>query len=237
MSIEKTLLSKNEIIKSIKDNDLVIDVGGAISPCARADYIIDILPYEKMSKEQIWGLSNPRFSKEKWITRDICDKNPWPFADKYFDFSICSHVLEDIRDPIWVCSELIRISKAGLIEIPSRLYETSYRVEGKKLAGASHHRWIIDLENKILRFTFKTSWVHLSWVANKKAPQGENRVLRLLWKDNFKYKENILNSGLDTILYLKRKASSKDVDDFYARLFGYPRLFYRFYKYIKRRFK
>ena len=28
MSIEKTLLSKNEIIKSIKDNDLVIDVGG-----------------------------------------------------------------------------------------------------------------------------------------------------------------------------------------------------------------
>jgi hypothetical protein len=34
---------------------------------------------------------------------------------------ICSHTLEDIRDPLWVCSEMIRIGKAGYIELPRGL--------------------------------------------------------------------------------------------------------------------
>lgn len=234
MSISITKCSKDEIIKSIDDNDLVIDVGGGVAPCTRANHIIDILPYEQRNKKQMWGGIIPRFSKETWIVRDACDKEPWPFPDKYFDFSICTQTLEDIRDPIWVCSELIRISKKGLIEVPSRLYETSYGIEGKRLAGAHHHRWIIDLDNGVLRFTFKTSWVHLPWIANKKPPKGEKRFLRLIWKDNFRYKENIL-SGKEILFYLKRIIQPKDIDNFYARLFNYPPLMYRLYKLLKRK--
>ncbi len=58
--------------------------------------------------------------------RDICDHEPYPFGDQEFDFVICSQTLEDVRDPIWVCSEINRIGKAGYIEVPSRLEEQSW---------------------------------------------------------------------------------------------------------------
>jgi len=236
MSISITRRSRDEIIKSINNNDLVIDVGGGTASCNRANYIIDILPYGQRNKKTGWGEGIiPRFSEKTWIVRDICNKEPWPFPDKYFDFSICSHTLEDIRDPIWVCSELIRISKAGLIEVPSRLYETSYGIEGRKIAGAAHHRWIIDMEDNTLRFTFKTSWTHLPWIANKESPRGEDRFLRLIWKENFEHKENILNSGKEILFYLKGMSQQKDIDNFYAYLFNYPPLIYRLYKLFKRK--
>jgi ubiquinone/menaquinone biosynthesis C-methylase UbiE len=43
---------------------------------------------------------------------------PYPFPDKHFDFLICSHVLEHLKDPVRTCSEFSRIAKAGYIEVP-----------------------------------------------------------------------------------------------------------------------
>jgi ubiquinone/menaquinone biosynthesis C-methylase UbiE len=43
------------------------------------------------------------FTRDTWVQRDICDHEPWPFEDRQFDFVVCSHTLEDVRDPVWVC--------------------------------------------------------------------------------------------------------------------------------------
>ena len=75
--------------------------------------------------------------RDTWIQRDICDREPYPFDDDELDFVICSHTLEDVRDPIWVCSEMARIAKAGYIEVPSRLEEQSYGFQGPGRAGAT----------------------------------------------------------------------------------------------------
>ena len=50
--------------------------------------------------------------------------------DGFFDFAICSHTLEDVCDPVWVCEELARVAKAGYIEVPSRLEEQAWSFQG-----------------------------------------------------------------------------------------------------------
>ena len=52
-------------------------------------------------------------TKTEFVNHDIC-RNPWPFPDKFFDFSSCSNTLEDIRDPIGACEELMRVSRSVL---------------------------------------------------------------------------------------------------------------------------
>ena len=128
-----------------KPDDLVLDVGGWACPFNRANWVIDSEPYEtrgfysKIGLPKSQGGEKEYFTKETWVQRDICDKEPWPFADKQFDFSICSHTLEDVRDPLFVCAEIIRVSKRGYIEVPSRIIESCRGVEHKKIAGLSQN--------------------------------------------------------------------------------------------------
>lgn len=192
--------SAERILEQLGDQDLVLDVGGGGSPFPRADWVIDLLPYEER------GLYGPapdpaaeRFSAATWVRRDICDRQPWPFDDREFDFSVCSHTLEDVRDPLFVCSELIRVSRAGYIEVPSRLEEQSYGVHGPWV-GWSHHRWLIDVDGERLTFVFKSHVLHAR--ASDHFPPGfwaslsaEQRVQTLWWRGAFEYAERIFMDG------------------------------------------
>jgi len=103
------------ITKSLPVNALVLDVGGGADPFPRATHVIDAVPYEGRSTYTVSamaGLSESRYSKETWCQCDICDREPWPYPNQYFDYVTCSHLLEDVRDPICVCSEMRRIAKA-----------------------------------------------------------------------------------------------------------------------------
>jgi hypothetical protein len=146
----------------IKRGELVLDVGGARQPFKRANYVIDIIPFEERDR---WNDPRPdireHFAKETWLSFDICDHSkPWPFKDKMFDFCVCGQTLEDLRDPIYVCEEMSRVAKRGFIEVPSRFYEQTYGLEYPGLCGASHHRWIIECINGKLIFVFKDARIH-----------------------------------------------------------------------------
>src|SRR5690349_8377211 len=116
------------LLATIPGSARVLDVGGAAAPFPRADHVIDALPFEAAGGgsngniDRLLGLP-ARYSRERWVQWDLCDRRPWPFPDKSFDFAVCSHLLEDVRDPIWICSELQRVAKAGYIEAPSRVEE------------------------------------------------------------------------------------------------------------------
>ncbi len=153
------------LLETIPVEAKVVDVGGGAAPFPRADYVIDAMPYEKLGAGSDGNIHEklgiePRYSEDRWIQTDLCDRRPWPIADKAFDFAICSHLLEDIRDPIWVCSELRRISKAGYIESPSRVVEQSKGVENPRHAGYYHHRWLIKRNQKGLEFRHKPHVLH-----------------------------------------------------------------------------
>ena len=143
--------------------DVVVDIGGGASPFPRADYVIDGLDFEARGKLNT-GRSRgaERFTRDTWVQLDLCARQPWPFPDRFFDFATCSHVLEDVRDPIWVCSEMRRIAKAGYIETPSRIVEQSRGVEHPLYAGFYHHRWLVTVNGNQLLFRHKPHSLHSS---------------------------------------------------------------------------
>ena len=149
------------ILESLPDTARVVDVGGGGSPFPRADHVIDLAPYaERNALGKLDIACAERYTAETWTTLDLCDRTPWPFEDGFFDFAVCSHVLEDIRDPIRVCSEMSRVAKAGYIEVPSRILEQSRGVEHPCYAGYYHHRWLISEEDDGLVFRLKPHSLH-----------------------------------------------------------------------------
>jgi hypothetical protein len=189
------VLAQNiELIEQrLEDSDRVLDVGGWHKPLARADWVIDLMPHG--TRGEAVGAGEERFTAETWVERDICEHTRWPFDDEQFDFVVCSHTLEDVRDPIAVCAELRRVAKAGYIEVPSRLQEQAWGVNGE-FAGWSHHHWLIDIDDDAIEFVFKPHSIHGHRPYHFPAPLGETlteeeRVETLFWEGTFEFRERI----------------------------------------------
>lgn len=203
--------SVQRILESVGPDDVVLDIGAWGRPLTRADWVMDLMPYDTRG---LYGRDGPdpeRFSADTWIRRDICDREPYPFADKSVDFVICSHTLEDVRDPIWVCDEMVRIAKAGYVEVPSRLEEQSYGFQGP-WAGWGHHRWLIEKQDEGLDFVFKHHVLHNR--ESDRFPPGfqetltpEERVVSLWWEDSFEYQERVFVSAEELDPYLSEFVS------------------------------
>jgi SAM-dependent methyltransferase len=187
--------SAERIAALLEPGDLVLDVGGWAKPFPRADWVLDLMPYETRGAYGEATGEPERFSAETWIERDICEREPWPFADDQFDFVICSHTLEDVRDPLWVCSELTRVARAGYVEVPSRLEEQSWGVAGEWV-GWSHHHWLCDLDDAAITFVLKPHAIHGRGRYYFEAPIAsvltpEERVATMFWQGDFDFGERI----------------------------------------------
>lgn len=190
----------------LSDSDVVLDIGGWGKPFPRADWVVDHMPYETRGMYGYETHDPERFTSGTWIQRDICDRQPFPFDDKSIDFVICSHTLEDVRDPIWVCSEIRRIGKAGYIETPSRLEEQCFGVQGPWV-GWGHHRWLVEVEEGALEFVFKHHVVcgrasdHFP-LAFQDMLSPEDRVVQLWWEGSFDFHERIFIGAEELDPYL-----------------------------------
>jgi Methyltransferase domain len=188
--------SRARILRQLDAEDLVLDVGGWAQPFERADWVIDLMPYETRG---LYGhrarTGEERFSVDTWVCRDICDREPWPFEDGQFDFAICSHTLEDVRDPVWVCSELVRVARAGYLETPSRLEEQALGIQGPWV-GWGHHHWLVEVSEGEIEFVFKHQILHgrpefqIPLERWKRASPEERRET-LWWEGSFQYRERI----------------------------------------------
>ena len=165
----------------------------------------------------------PRFTDKTWLVHDVCE-DKLPFADNFFDFCFCSHLLEDIRDPIIACKEIIRVSKAGYIETPSREREIFSKARLFKLksflgrmpqVGFYHHRWFVELINDKLTFTAKDGRIYLddrrfikrSELGRKMT--AEESSLSFFWENDFKYCENFLSEDMYELEEYKIQALKK----------------------------
>src|SRR3954453_13109910 len=84
--IARAVISANlaKLEQMLPDDALVLDVGGYISPLSRADWVIDVMPYDSRGPHGREGTGPERFSEDTWVQRDICDPEPWPFEDDQF---------------------------------------------------------------------------------------------------------------------------------------------------------
>ena len=108
----------------------VIDVGGRHNPWADdvVDAYVDYMEFET-DKQQYIG--------------DVNDEDVWREVanDQVYDFAICSHVLEDIRDPIVGLRWLPKIAKSGFIGVPVKHREVANSKSAYWL-GQPQHNWI-----------------------------------------------------------------------------------------------
>ena len=209
--------STQTILERVPDSALVLDIGGWGRPLSRADWVLDLMPYETRGLYGADGDGAERFSADTWVQRDICARDPYPFEDGQFDFVVCSHTLEDVRDPVWVCSEMQRVGNAGYVEVPSRLEEQSWGVQGPWV-GWGHHRWLVDVVDGGLEFALKPHIVHAR--ESDHFPAGfqeelaaEERVICLWWEGSLPARERVFlgPDELDPYLadYVAREMASR----------------------------
>ena len=182
----------------------VLDVGGWHRPFHAAPHVLDLQPYEtRNTREALDPEQPPRHGASTWFRHDAC-KAPWPFPDKFFDFSFCSHLLEDVRDPLTVCAELCRVSRAGYIETPSRAREifSKARFFGLKSllgrmpeVGFYHHRWFVEIDGDHVVFRAKDQRLLTSRARfitrrdlGRKMTEHESGTF-LFWRDRFTCEE------------------------------------------------
>jgi len=208
-----------QLIQSfLKKDSKVLDVGGGSNSFIGSTHILDLVQPDNELSSKL-----PNFKKENYLVQDILDF-PWPYDDKFFDFLVCSQTLEDLRDPIAVCKELKRVSKAGFISCPTRAQESSSKIFNrskieKDLIGYYHHRWFVEIESDCLVFIHKNDILYnnKNLVTNKVGQKN----LNFFWNQNFKFKEKIINkkNSIDDCLVFKTehekwyKKSKKSYDE------------------------
>lgn len=208
----------------------ILDVGGAANVSRHATHVLDMLSYDWW---QAWPQKGTKtISPENWIVHDLCSAHPFPFPDKYFDFVICSHTLEDLRDPIRVCEEMSRVGKAGYVETPSPLSELTWGRDNAPWVGYCHHRWLVSADGGALVFRMKPHLIHSS--SRFYFPAGFAKILKkqggeytsYLWSDAIACREDLgflanRKSIEDYIENIVRTESGENLSMLYNRVKRY----------------
>jgi hypothetical protein len=167
----------------------VIDVGGGVhSWCIdNIDALVDMNP------------SLDEGSIIQVFKGDINEKDVWCDISLYiennggvkFDFCVCTHTLEDIRNPLFVCQQMEHIAEAGYIAVPSKHVELSRFEFGPNChRGYIHHRWIFDIrvesktnENKatLVGYPKLTIVEHMAELDKVASRQQDVADLNLYW--------------------------------------------------------
>lgn len=189
-------ISPSDLLSRIPEDARVLDLGGWERVFSRADVVADLLPYETRKRSNLYG-ETERFTKDTWIVADFCSPAFWnKIPDKSFDFITIAHTLEDIRDPLYVCSQMIRCGKAGYIEAPSKPRECAKESATAQFSGYAHHRWIIEPEKDLSGLIFKAK---LAWAHSEDYLGDEKRSLLndyffqfdgFFWEGSFSYVEH-----------------------------------------------
>ncbi len=195
-----TLDEKLKELASSPRKDLkILDIGGWFAPCRQATHMVDIMPFETMNRAGAYGYGDIRVTKENYHQLDLGEIDRLPFGDKEFDFVVCRHTLEDIKDPIKVSREIVRVAKAGYIETPHRAYESTKGVERHWWCGHYHHRWLVEMDQQrnSITFQFKPHNIHSSRKFNFRClpwqkVREEFKNTGLMWEGSFEAREKIV---------------------------------------------
>ncbi len=115
---------------NIKSSDFVLEIGSGHNPKPRSDVLCDKLPEDDTERGGKILIDRPFLA---------ADGQYLPFIDKSFDYIICCSVLEHAEDVSMFLSEIMRVGKAGYIEVPSEI--------GEKLYGWDYHKWTFKLSD------------------------------------------------------------------------------------------
>jgi hypothetical protein len=129
---------------------------------------------------------------------NIEDKNTWSELLSYvslngkFDFSICSHTLEDVFNPLELIKLLENISHSGFIAIPSKYDEFSFLYENKYRGNAHHKQFFEVIDDELIIFP-KFSWIENNERSDEILKYRKGSELSFIWEN--KIPVNIFGKG------------------------------------------
>ena len=168
-----------ELIK--KNNYRAIDVGASANPWSypECNSFIDIISPNK-DNVNFFKL-NLENEEERNEFLKIVEK------DGKFDFSICSHTIEDIFNPIDVIKFLMKISKRGYISIPSK-YNEFKKLYNNLYRGNAHHKQFFDIQNNKIVIFPKFSFIETDNRSDEILRQHKDDELNIFWEDDVEFK-------------------------------------------------
>lgn len=206
------------VLAAIGPEDRVLDVGGWWKPLCRADVVLDALPHATRAQGGRLGEGPERFCAATWHQVDICEA-PWPFEEGAFDFAYCGQTLEDVRDPVVVCRELVRVARRGYVEVPSLWVESLRDVDVGPLAhlypGYEKHRWLVHIDDGQLAFIPKQVWLGLyDWIDEGVADRyrGDQRLWTegVLWEGELPCEEWLFVGQREIVPFLREYFATFD---------------------------
>ncbi len=126
---------------NIETTDLVLEIGSGNNPNPRSNILCDRYLTDDGERAGEFSIVIDR-------PMVVADGYHLPFADKTFDYVICSHILEHMDNPKKFIEEVVRVAKRGYIEVPSALSE--------RVFGWNFHHWYCSLESGALILRKKT---------------------------------------------------------------------------------
>jgi hypothetical protein len=135
---------------------------------------------------------NPNYSDVEFIYFNIQDKSSYNNILKIvenrgkFDYSICSHTLEDVNNPLDLLDLLPKISKRGYIACPSKYHEFSFLQE-RKYRGHAHHKNIIDVKNEKLIIYPKCSFIEKDERTDLIREKNDKHEIVIFWEDSIPF--------------------------------------------------
>ena len=219
----------------------VLDVGGADNPWMW-EYVtayIDLREPHTYLEHYPNNILKDALDKARTFIGDVNEPEGWEGIEQdvadngKYDFAICSHVLEDIRNPPYVVKQLPKIAKAGYVAFPSVHWELgidtellTHTPEDKRLEewgitgtfrGFMHHRWILTVKDGVLwlfpKFNILEVIEGFEWVKHR----NSHHELTFWWKDEIPmrmFRDDYMgaNGGLVCQEY-REQLTPEDFDD------------------------
>lgn len=189
---------KNELLNSKS----ILDIGANINSFYETDFLINKV---RSATVDLFDIPESKLHFKGNISLASVWMNILSYVQKNgkFDYCYISHTLEDISNPKLVCNMMGMVAKKGFIAVPSKY--TECKRHNEKYRGYIHHRWIYNIENKVLKGYPKQNFLeyenHLDEIANKH--NKNNAELQIFWEDDVDLKivnDDFLGPSVDAVI-------------------------------------
>ena len=175
----KNLISSvKELIKN--NNYKSVDVGASAQPWSypECDTFLDTVPLN------IEGVNFFKVNLEDEDSRNEFLK--YIEQNGKFDFSVCSHTIEDIFNPTDAIKFLTKISKRGYLSIPSK-YNEFKKLFNNNYRGNAHHKQFFDVKDNKLIIYPKFSFIENDERSDKLIEEDKGDELTIFWEDTIDF--------------------------------------------------
>lgn len=161
-----------DLVQSVKPSDRVLEITSGGTPHPRADVLLQKGPQDKSSGGHLrmsqTGGALANGDKPSYTYQD----DSFPFADREFDYVICSHILQRVDDVNAFVGELTRVAGRGYLEFPTVYYEFLYDFPEHSTLVFRHEgtiHWLPKSETCLPAFRPVTAFFYQSLAAGHKS--------------------------------------------------------------------